>query len=176
MADLKIENIVGNIQVARTLDLEKIFEFFPNTKYDPDEAPSLVVKFDDPKSVVMIFKNGKVVFSGIKRFEDTEKIKSIICDKLNHSGIKTYKDPEIKIQNIITSTDIENEINLSKIVKSINKFQYNPEEFPGLVYISPNQNTVILLFHSGKIIGNGIELEEISTTIDRIMEEITSVK
>jgi transcription initiation factor TFIID TATA-box-binding protein len=176
MADLKIENIIGHIQVARILDLEIIFDLFPNAKYDPEEVPALVIKFEEPKSVSMLFKHGRIIFSGIKRFEDIEKIKDTICTKLNQSGIKTYKDPTIEIKTIITSTDINKNLDLESIAKSLDGFEYNPKIFPGLVYKNTNQNTVILLFHSGKIVGSGLELEEISTTIDKIITEISSLK
>jgi len=176
MADLKIENIIGDLQIARILDIEKIFDLFPKAKYDPDDVPALVVKFEEIKSVAMIFKNGKVVFSGVKRFEDAEKIKDTICEKLNQSGIKTYKNIEIKIKNIITTSEINKNFDLSKIAESIEDAKYNPKKFIGIIYKNENQNTVILLFHSGKIVGCGLELEEISTSIDMFMSKISELK
>lgn len=175
MADVKIENIVGNIQIAQILDIERIFDLFPNSKYDPTEIPALVINLEDPKSVIMILKNGKLFFSGVKSIEDAHKIKETIVDKLNRNGIKTYKEINIEIMNITTSADLETSIDLSKIADSLDEVEYNPKNFPGLLYKNENQNTVILLFDSGKIVGSGLEFEEISSTIDKMTNEISSL-
>ena len=53
--------------------------------------------------------------------------------------------------------------------------EYDPEYFPGLIYKSDDPNTVILLFDSGKIVCSGTESEEISTAIDRMTNELSSL-
>lgn len=175
MADMKIENIVGNVLIARVLDIEKIFDLFPNSKYDPTEVPALVINYQDPKCVVMIFKNGKIIFSGLKSMENIQKIKENIIDKLNKNGIKTYKKTDVQINNITVTTKIEKYLDLSKIADSLDGVEYKPKSFPGLIYKTKNQNTVILLFDSGKIVGSGSEFEEISSTIDKMTNKLMSL-
>jgi TATA-box binding protein (TBP) (component of TFIID and TFIIIB) len=43
-----------------------------------------------------------------------------------------------------------------------------------LVYKGDDPNTVILLFGSGKIVCNGINLEEVTVALDKILEKLLS--
>jgi transcription initiation factor TFIID TATA-box-binding protein len=50
-----------------------------------------------------------------------------------------------------------NKINLNKVIMalSLESIEYEPEQFPGLVYRIPDPKVVALLFSSGKIILTG---------------------
>ncbi len=175
MTDIKIENVVASTQIAKSLDLNKLAEIIPNSRYNPEEIPALIIHFEKPKTVAMLSSNGKVVFTGPKTMKDAHEITENLGKKLNSLGVKAYKQPDIKIQNIVASTDIKKNLNLHSIASSLEKVEYDPEYFPGLIYKSDDPNTVILLFDSGKIVCNGTESEEISTAIDRMTNELSSL-
>ena len=67
------------------------------------------------------------------------------------------KDLTYKIQNIVTSADLGAGINLNKIAVGFNldRIEYEPEQFPGLVYRLEIPKVVVLLFGSGKLIITG---------------------
>lgn len=91
-------------------------------------------------------KNNHVNVTKIKRERDIIKAKTIL------SGLLQTKIFNVKIDNIIATTDLKQKLNLQDIsnLKLCNIVKYNPEKFPGL-FAKFTKGTVIL-FHSGKIV------------------------
>jgi transcription initiation factor TFIID TATA-box-binding protein len=82
----------------------------------------------------------------------------------------------IKIENVVASTGIGIEINLKQITLALEGADYDPEQFPGLVYRVSDPKVVILLFGSGKlVITDGRKLEDAANAVDRIVKELKSV-
>jgi len=65
---------------------------------------------------------------------------------------------EIKIQNIIATTSFADKLDLDVIAQSFDEAEYEPEQFPGLVYRLNNPKTSTLLFRSGKANCTGAKL------------------
>ncbi|MDD1701642.1 MAG: TATA-box-binding protein, partial [Methanoregula sp.] len=61
------------------------------------------------------------------------------------------------VTNMVCSYDLGKYINLNKVVITLNleHIEYEPEQFPGLVYRISDPKIVALLFSSGKIILTG---------------------
>jgi TATA-box binding protein (TBP) (component of TFIID and TFIIIB) len=175
MADIKIENIVGFTQVAESLNLSKLAEEIPGSKYNPEDVPALIIHFEKPKTVVMLLPNGRVYFTGPKNIEEAHELIEEICKKLNIIGFSTYEKPDIQVKNIIASTDIKRNLNLRAMASSLSKAEYDPKHFPGLIYRPEDPNTVILFFDSGKIVCNISESKMISTAVDKITHELKSI-
>ena len=56
---------------------------------------------------------------------------------------------EITIQNIVASTKFAEKLDLDVIAQSIKEAEYEPEQFPGLIYRLKEPKTATLLFTSG---------------------------
>ena len=175
MTDINIENIVVSTKIAKSLDLDKLADIIPDSKYAPEEAPALIIQFKKPKTAVMLFSNGKVFFTGPKNEEEVDEIIKMIQDRLNAIGINTYKKPDVKIENMVASTDFKKKLDLRLISSKIGNTEYDPKNFPGLIYKTGDPNTIVLLFDSGKIVCNGIKSEEILVAIDKMTFQLTSL-
>jgi transcription initiation factor TFIID TATA-box-binding protein len=176
MADLNIENIVVTMQIAKSLDLEKLVETIPDSNYNPEDVPALIINFEQPKTAVMLFSNGIAVFTGPKSMGDVNTITKMLHDKLTSVGVKAKASPEIKIQNIVVSTDLNKKLDLRNIATKLENAEYDPESFPGLIYTKDDPKIIILLFDSGKIICNGTESEDILTAIDEMTNKLSSLE
>ena len=69
-------------------------------------------------------------------------------------------------------------INLNKIAMSLSldKIEYEPEQFPGLVYRLDNPKVVVLLFGSGKLIITGGKVKEDAyLAVDLIYKELEAL-
>ena len=102
----------------------------------------------------------------------------IIADKLEKIGVKVYKNPEMVIQNIVATSDLEGELNLSEVAMGLGleNVEYEPEQFPGLVYRLKEPKVVMLLFGSGKIVCAGArKTEEVTLAVNRLSKELTSL-
>lgn len=62
----KIENIVASGELGGTIDLENVAERLFRTMYEPEQFPGLIYRMNDPKTVFLIFANGKIVCTGAK--------------------------------------------------------------------------------------------------------------
>jgi hypothetical protein len=61
----------------------------------------------------------------------------------------------IKIENVVASTSLGGELDLQAIALALDGAEYEPEQFPGLVYRIDEPKVVALLFGSGKIVCTG---------------------
>ncbi|KYK30211.1 MAG: hypothetical protein AYK19_18550 [Theionarchaea archaeon DG-70-1] len=71
-----------------------------------------------------------------------------------------FRGPEIVVQNIVASADLGVELNLDAIVFGLPNCEYEPEQFPGLIYRLKKPKVVLLLFGSGKIVCTGAKTRE----------------
>jgi transcription initiation factor TFIID TATA-box-binding protein len=92
--------------------------------------------------------------------------------------VETYDRPRVAITNIVCSYDIGKYINLNKLVITLNleNIEYEPEQFPGLVYRLKDPKIVALLFSSGKIIlTGGKNMDDIRRGLDLLEQKLESV-
>ena len=79
----------------------------------------------------------------------------------------------IKVENIVASTVFAEKLDLDMIAQSLEEAEYEPEQFPGLVYRLKNPKTATLLFRSGKANCTGAKnIEDVRKTIDIIAEKL----
>lgn len=164
MSDEKvhIENIVASTTLAEKLDLNKISQILEGSEYDPDQFPGLIYRLKEPKTAVLIFRSGKVNCTGAKKIEDVYKTIENIIKTLKSAGIEVYENPEIIVQNIVAVYDLGVDLRLTEIAMSfgLENVEYEPEQFPGLVYRIEEPKVVLLLFGSGKVVCTGAKKEE----------------
>ena len=154
---LKIENIVASAKVTDYLDLPVLAANIKDAEYNKKRFPGVVLRMQDPKIAALVFGSGKVVLTGAKSIDSLSKGLNILGGLLRKQGIDIPKKLEYKIQNIVTSADLATPINLNKIAVGFNldKIEYEPEQFPGLVYRIKVPKVVVLIFSSGKLVITG---------------------
>ena len=102
-------------------------------------------------------------------FQVQESIKKII-KSLEKISIKIKVKPEIKIQNIVASGSVGMDLNLNKLAMDLDHTEYEPEQFPGLVYKLPDTRTTFLLFSNGKIVCTGTKSEKkLNEAVDKLI-------
>jgi len=178
MTDITIENIVAYAQISDGLDIKKIAEKSPEFKYNPDEFSGLTLKLDDLKTAVLLLPNGKAICTGAKKIKDAETSIKKLGNKIEKIGIKVKKKPKIETQNIIASTDLKTELDLSSISMGLllENVDYEPKQFPGLIYRINDIGVSLLLFSSGKIICSGAKnIEDASNAIEMMKEKLSSL-
>lgn len=84
--------------------------------------------------------------------------------------------PEVKIENVIATAKLGDNLNLFKIASSIEEADYKPENFPGVIYNLKNPKTVTLIFRSGRAVCTGAQsLEDARAAIDIIVKKLESI-
>ena len=157
MADveIKVENIVASATLGKSLELPRIAPALENVEYNLEQFPGLVFKLKNPKTAALIFGSGKLVCTGAKCIEDSKKAIHITVDKIRELDTEIPEDFEIKIQNIVASANLGKVLNLEAVALDLENTEYEPEQFPGIVYRLSDPKVVLLLFGSGKVVCTG---------------------
>jgi len=66
----------------------------------------------------------------------------------------------ITIQNVVASATLNQRVDLNAVVKGYPGVEYNPEQFPGLVFRLKRPKTATLIFTSGKMVCTGAKSEK----------------
>ncbi len=178
MPKVIVENIVASTSFSDKLDLDAIAQSLEEAEYEPEQFPGLVYRLDSPKTATLLFRSGKANCTGAKHVEDVKKTVDIIGDKLRNLGVDVYDDFKIVIQNIVAISDLGTELNLNEVAMGLGleKVEYEPEQFPGLVYRLDEPKVAMLLFGSGKIVCTGArETKDVSLAVEKLSEELTSL-
>ena len=179
MAEITIQNIVASTKFAEKLDLDVIAQTIKEAEYEPEQFPGLIYRIKEPKTATLLFTSGAANCTGAKSIEDVKANIKIISNKLEKMGVEVYKDHEIVIQNIVATSYIGGELNLSEVAVSLGleNVEYEPEQFPGLVYRLTDPKVALLLFGSGKLVCAGAKkTEEVYSAVDKVIKELSLLK
>ena len=175
MTVVKIENVVASASLGTELDLQAIVLALDGAEYDPERFPGLIYRLKEPKTATLLFRSGKAVCTGGKSLEQVEIAISKVVKTLQAAGVVIKATPKVEVQNIVASSDLGSNINLNSIAIGVGleKVEYEPEQFPGLVYRLDSPKVVVLLFGSGKLVCTGARKpEDVETAIDKITREL----
>lgn len=174
--DIKVVNIVVSTSLEHDIPLEKMAATLSNTEYNPEQFPGLVIRIKEPKTSALIFSSGKVVCTGARSMAKVhESIKKII-KSLEKIKVKIKIKPKVNIQNIVASGSIGIDLNLNVLATRLHNTEYEPEQFPGLVYKLPEAKATFLLFSNGKIVCTGTKSEkEVHLAVDKLIINLKKV-
>ncbi|MBN1175031.1 TATA-box-binding protein [Candidatus Woesearchaeota archaeon] len=175
--DVKIVNIVVSTSLEHDIPLEKMAATLSNTEYNPEQFPGLVIRIKEPKTSALIFSSGKVVCTGGKSILEVEQSLEKIKETLTKINIKIDIKPEINIQNMVASGSIGMDLNLNTLAMKLDNTEYEPEQFPGLVYKLDAAKATFLLFSNGKIVCTGTKSEaEVYKAVHMLIDVLKNLK
>ncbi|MBS3100553.1 TATA-box-binding protein [Candidatus Woesearchaeota archaeon] len=175
--DIKVVNIVVSTSLKHDIPLEKMAATLSNTEYNPEQFPGLVIRIKEPKTSALIFSSGKVVCTGARSMDKVEESIKKIIKSLEKINVKITVKPEIKIQNIVASGSVGMDLNLNTLAMKLENTEYEPEQFPGLVYKLAAAKATFLLFSNGKVVCTGTKSEkEVHAALDKLIENLKKVK
>jgi len=92
---------------------------------------------------------------------------------LKSKGIPVLSAPKVYIQNIVASVESGGKIDLERLVYSLKRTIYEPEQFPGAIHRMDDPNIVFLIFSNGNLVCDGGKREkEISRAVDKLKSRI----
>lgn len=173
--DIKVENVVAFAVLGKNISLTTLIDKLDQAEYNPERFPGLVHRISDPKAATLIFSSGKIVCTGTRSIKLAKEAVHKVVDNIRSTGVKIPKEFNIRIENMVASTQIhaKNKLNLEKLAFELENSEYEPESFPGLVYRIRNPKTAFLLFGSGKIICTGTRrVKDIHTALEKFKVDL----
>ena len=149
-----VENIVVSLNLHQNIPLAKLTKKIPEAEYDPEMFPGVILKMINPRVTVLVFQNGKIICTGNKSLEDLKQAENKIKKVLKTIGIK-IKELDEEIVNVVTSSELDCEIDLEKLAMDLENCEFEPEQFPGLIYRKEEPKIIFLVFRSGRVISTG---------------------
>lgn len=171
-----ITNMVASASLGLELDLFQLAVKIKGIEYEPEQFPGAILKFEDPKASLLLFKNGKIVCVGCKRRDMIEKT----VDKVRKlllpyaQKIVSNKKPQIEITNIVAAAELGLNLDLYKIAYKVENVEYEPEQFPGAILKFKNPKVSLLLFKNGKVICAGAKSEDEIRKVLRMAKSMLS--
>src|SRR3989344_1616722 len=167
---LKVQNIVATASHGKDVPLTKLARTQPNTEYNPETFPGLVLRIKQPKSAVLVFSSGNLVCTGTKSIAQVKQVIDAVIKQLRKINVKVTQKPKITVQNIVASGSIDLKLNLNFLALELQNTEYEPEQFPGLVYKLIEPNATFLLFSNGKLVCTGTKNKK---QLDDSMTQLT---
>ena len=175
-SNLKVQNIVATASLGTEVSLTKLVKSQSNTEYNPEQFPGLVLRVTKPKSAVLVFSSGNLVCTGTKSIAQVREVIVQVIEQLAKIGVKVTTKPKITVQNIVASGSIELNLNLNILALELENTEYEPEQFPGLVYKLEDPTATFLLFSNGKLVCTGTknkaELDESMIQLNRNVKAV----
>jgi transcription initiation factor TFIID TATA-box-binding protein len=92
--------------------------------------------------------------------------------------IDSPDDEWFRIQNLVCTAELGKSLNLNALAigLGLESTEYEPEQFPGLIYRPTGVDSVVLLFASGRVVITGSpNLNTAEQTFDALREEVTDL-
>ncbi|MFH1307035.1 MAG: TATA box-binding protein [Candidatus Micrarchaeota archaeon] len=158
-----IENIVASADLQLDLDLYSIAYKVYDVEYEPEQFPGAIFKMKEPKSSLLLFKNGKIICTGCKSEKEVQKAVNKTQKLLFKyaKNIRKKGKPKFTVENIVASANFAVMLDLYGIASRVKDVEYEPEQFPGAIFkITEPVKSSLLLFKNGKIICTGCKSEK----------------
>ncbi|MDY6964588.1 MAG: TATA-box-binding protein [Halobacteriota archaeon] len=82
----------------------------------------------------------------------------------------------IKIENVVASTNIQQEIDLKRFASMVEDAEYDRERFPGIVYRTKDPKVAALIFKSGKIVCTGAKsVNDVHSGLKKVFDKMRSM-
>jgi transcription initiation factor TFIID TATA-box-binding protein len=168
-AQVEIENVVATADLNQHLDLEAILQATPGTRYNPERFPGLVYKLKKPATTTLLFASGKMVCTGARSTRSAKAAIAQIISNLMNCGIVILARPEVEIENIVASGNLDGSIDLENVAERLFNTMYEPEQFPAIIYRMTEPKAVFLIFTSGRIVCTAAKTEtEVHLAVERL--------
>ncbi len=157
---VRIENVVASGKLEQNLDLNLISGTVPGARYNPQRFPGLFFNLKKPKSLLLLFNSGRIISMGTKSARQAKRAIVKAVRELQSIGMVILDDPKIEIQNMVACADLKTKVDLEDLASTLRRTIYEPENFPGLIYMMDEPKVTLLLFANGKIVCAGAKNED----------------
>ena len=175
---IEVQNVVGSGDLGRELDLAAVAMDLDGAEYNPKKMPGLLYRPPRAEASVLLFESGKLIVMGATTSDGTRRTFRGCVGALRDLGVSVADPTEIAIENIVARVDFGDRLNLNAVAIGLGLewVEYEPEQFPGLVYRLDAPEAVVLLFTSGKAVVTGtIDRATIETVVETVATRLTGL-
>jgi transcription initiation factor TFIID TATA-box-binding protein len=177
---VQVVNVVASGALDVELDLESVArELDDVVDYDPEKYPGAYFRFGDDAPLITLYRTGKYIITGSSSEAEAGRLRDEFLSVLHRHGIVSATDDAwFTVQNYVCMADMEQPLNLSALAigLGLEVTEYEPEQFPGLVYRPPDYTCVLLIFASGKVVITGAaDVETAEEAFDHLQTKVEGI-
>lgn len=177
---IEIVNIIASGTLNTELDLSQLTrDIGAKAEYDPDNYPGLYLRFGEDAPLVTVYRTGKYITTGSTSKEEVHEIRERFLNLFSDLGVvSTDPDDNYQIQNYVCTGELDRQLNLNALAigLGLENTEYEPEQFPGLIYRPTEVPCVALLFASGRVVITGSpSLKTAEDTFQQISQRIAKL-
>ena len=167
MVEPEIVNAVGGGDLNQELDLQFLFDTLSakEIRYEPEHWPGLYMRLKKESPAVMVFRTGKYNIAGAGSIEKLNQSNEEFLSVIENIGIK-FNNTGFNVRNLVFIEKYGRELDLNQLAVGLGleNTEYEPGQFPGLLYRTSQFSGTFLLFKNGKVILTG--LKNVDKSID----------
>lgn len=157
---MEIVSTMGSGTLGRELDLEAVIKEIESVvgPVDANFTSDSVVTFrlEEDGPAYTVYRTGTFQIRGSTSKKELYAAEEVFLDVLDRISVNVLKYEFEHVASVFMS-DLERDVNLSALAVSLglDSIEYEPEQFPGLIYWPERFECALLVFGSGKIIITG---------------------
>lgn len=175
-SDLELVNIVASGELGSgELDVEKVAEDVDAGSVTTHPG-MLHIRRNENDPIVMLYRAGKYTIAGSKSDEELLDARDWMQKQLDILGISTATVEEsMTIQYMVFKGETDENLELSVIALELGleNTEYEPEQFPAVIYKPPEFDCTVLLFSTGRLLITGVrERGTAEKVLEHLIEKI----
>jgi len=176
---MEIVSTMGSGSLGRELDLEVLVSSLQNhlnSSIDANftSAGMATIRLEEGGPAYTLYRTGTFQIRGATDEEHLTESADRFREVLSEIGVKV-PDYEFSHVTSVFMEDLGREVNLEAltIALGMEDTEYEPEQFPGLIYRPPDHEVTLLVFASGKIIvGGTTDRNEAKSAVQQLKDEL----
>lgn len=176
---MEIVSTMGSGSLGRELDLEILVSSLQNHLNSPIDANFTsnglaTVRLEEGGPAYTLYRTGTFQIRGATDEEYLTEAANRFREVLSEIGVEV-PDYEFRHVTSVFMEDLGQEVNLEAltIALGMEDTEYEPEQFPGLIYRPPEHEVTLLVFASGKIIvGGTTDRSEAKSAVQQLKDEL----
>jgi len=174
-----IVNIVSSGSLDLEIDLESLSdEIGPIADYDPEKYPGMYLRFGADIPLITVYRTGKYIITGANSKEEAYTVRERFLNLLSDLGVIEHPDDDwFSIQNHVCTAEFDQSLNLNALTVELGlkQTEYEPEQFPGLIYRPNSDLGVVLVFATGRVVVTGCrslqDAEDVFSDLKKTLSE-----
>ena len=177
---MDVVSTMGSGDLGRELDLDAVIESLEtqfNIESNRSSDSMVTIRLEAEGPALTLYRTGGYQIRGTDSKESLFEANDSLLQALNSIGIE-FADPTFHQKNAVFLENFDTNIQLEtlSIHLGLENVEYEPEQFPGVIYRLSELETVMLVFASGKSIITGTKhREKAEKTADHFRDQLRQI-
>ena len=175
-----VVSTMGSGDLGRELDIDAVIESLEaefGIESTRQSGSMVTIRLEPGGPALTLYRTGTYQIRGTDSRETLFEANEDLLDALRSVGVE-FSNPDFEQNNAVFLENFDTDIQLESLALhlGLENVEYDPEQFPGVIYRPPAVGTVNLIVSSGKTIISGTTQEEVAERSSEHLREQLSAR